>query len=215
MGLWDERVHRDATERWAILRGYPPKVAHTIGVVDNDVDNKKSWRTEPGTQYHFDRSLSMSLAGDTRIAKYIEHFKYAQDFCSVTEDDPQSAIQELGTSLHPYQDYVAHGDHNKWIKGSFKNIKDTHNYMSPLKGSTHFPDNPFLDAVNSPDHGREVGAALHMVSDGSATRDWALYRPGYQRLTLTLQMTMQALNSYRSYLVKSGGCKCKEYFGVK
>jgi hypothetical protein len=220
LGLWDTRIHRAATRRWALTAGYPGNAAQAVADADEAVDEKfgsTSYITEPGTQYHFDRSLSMGGSEDTRMTKYKEHLQKAKDLCTVSKgnDDPPAAAKQFGTSLHPYQDWVAHGDHNKRLLGSFSSVKDIHNYMSPVKGSTGFPDDPDLDAKGSPD-GRATLSVLHFVADKSGKiRDWADYERGHKRFQLTLTMSSSALNEFREYVRANGGCKCKKYFGVE
>ena len=114
LGLWNSDVHHDATKRWALHGGYPGTAAERVATADNDVDSRYSYITEPGTQYHFNRSLSMGTSEDSRMIQYREHLQMAQTACTVANgfDFPELAAWHLGTALHPYQDWVAHGDHN-------------------------------------------------------------------------------------------------------
>ena len=218
LGWWDTRIHRDATRRWALKAGYPADAAQAVADADEAVDEifgSTSYITEPGTQYHFDRSLSMGGSEDTRMTKYKEHLQKAKDLCTISKgnDDPSAAAKEFGTALHPYQDWVAHGDHNKRLFGSFTSLKDIHNATSPVEGSTAFPDDPGLDAKGSPD-GRPTLKVLHFVADKSGKiRDWADYEPGLKRYKLTYAMTSSALREFREYVRANGGCK--KYFGVE
>ncbi|MCX8155481.1 MAG: RHS repeat-associated core domain-containing protein, partial [Verrucomicrobiae bacterium] len=220
LGLWDETVDLHATLRWALKAGYPADAAQAVADADEDVDEilfSTSYIFEPGTQYHFDRSLSMDVRVDTRITKYKEHLDKAKDLCTISRgnDEPSAAAKQLGTGLHPYQDWMAHGDHNKRLLGSFSSLKDIHNAMSPAKGSKDFPDDPDLDAKGSPD-GRATFSVLHFVADKSGNiRDWADYERGHQRYQLTHSMSSSALHEFREYVRANGGCKCKTYFGVE
>ncbi len=220
LGLWDERIHLVATKMWAGMAKYPAEAAQAVANADNGVDEKfgpTSYITEPGTQYHFDRSLSMGSSEDTRMTMYKKHLKVAQDDCTIAlgKDDPEDAAKQLGTALHPYQDWVAHGDHNKRLLGSFQlDPRYIHNYLSPKKGSTGFPDDPALDANGSPD-GRATMSVLHFVVKGDKIFDWADYEPGHKRFALTYRMSSSALATYRAYVASNGGCKCKKYFGIK
>jgi len=87
--------------------------------------------------------------------------------------------------------------------------------MSPVKGSTGFPDDWNLDAKGSPD-GRATLSVLNFVpADNGNIRDWADYEPGHKRYQLTHSMSSSSLNEFREYVRANGGCKCKKYFGVE
>jgi len=218
--LWNADVHLEATRRWAIHARYPGVAASRIADADNAVDEwygPTSFVTEPGSQYHFNRSLSMGAPEDTRMIKYKHHFQVAQTFCTIAKgfDFPEFAAWQLGTALHPYQDWVAHGDHNYYLLGSFEfKLEYRHNYMSPTRRSYNFPDDVDLDAKGSPD-GRAILPVLHLVSKDGKTFDYADYERGHKRYQKTHSMSSTALTEFRDYVRANGGCKCRRYFGVE
>jgi RHS repeat-associated protein len=220
LGMWNADVHRDGTRRWAIAAGYPGIAANRVAEADNAVDEwfgPTSFVTEPGTQYHFNRSLSMGTSEDTRMIQYKKHLQTAQTFCTIAKgfDYPEFAAWQLGTALHPYQDWVAHGDHNYYLLGSFElKLEYRHNYMSPARKSYNFPDDTGLDAKGSPD-GRPTLSVLHLVSRDGKTFDYADYERGQKRIRKTHSMTSAAFTEFRDYVKANGGCKCKRYFGVE
>ena len=108
------------------MRATQGKRRFRVSDADEAVDAKTgttSYITEPGTQYHFNRSLSMGTGRDTRMIKYDEHMAKAKAFCTAARgfDYPFVAAWELGTALHPLQDWMAHGEHNYYLRACFKN----------------------------------------------------------------------------------------------
>ena len=219
LGLWNSNVHRDGTRRWAVIAGYPGVSASRVAEADHAVDEffgSTSYVTEPGTQYHFDRSLSMGTSEDTRMLKYKQHLQTAQTFCTIAKgfDFPEFAAWQLGTALHPYQDWVAHGDHNYYLLGSFQyRLEYRHNYSSQARRSYNFPDDTDLDAKGSPD-GRPTLSVLRLVSKDGKTFDYADYERGQKRIRKTHTMSSAALTGFREYVKANGGCNCRRYFGV-
>jgi len=91
----------------------------------------------------------------------------------------------------------------------------THNAMSPqhtFGSPADYPDTSWLDAVGRPD-GRPAGQAMHVINN--AGMDYAIFTPGIRRWTLTKRLTDNALMEFQNYVRANGGCKCKQYFGVK
>ena len=212
LGLWNADIHHAATKRWAIAGGYPETAAEAVGAADESVDGLGVGGTGPvpwgDLSYHFNRNLNGG--GDSRLLHWVEHDGKARALCAKTVDNPTAAAQQLGISLHPLQDWVAHGDY--FIKSS--SILEIHNASSPSKYNvfgtpTDYPDSPGLDAVGSSD-GRAAGAAMHYIGG----HDYAIYKRGTERLKLTKTKTDNALNSFRNYIKVNGGCNCKKYFGV-
>lgn len=118
---------------------------------------------------------------------------------------------QLGTALHPLQDWVAHGEFGMHMDS----IYVVHNSFSPQKefGSPgDYPDMTWLDAVGSPD-GRAAGAAMHYI--GSSVIDYAIFTPGIRRWKLTKQLTDSALAEFLGHVRNYGGCQCEKYFGVQ
>ncbi|NCC60833.1 MAG: RHS repeat-associated core domain-containing protein [Verrucomicrobiae bacterium] len=231
LGLWNEDIHLFETLNWASQSGYPPTAAWNIGMANNGVDGGWSggglgWNPFIGDQsYHFNRSLSGGL--DTRIKHHVEHLQNAKDLCTwPQEDSPVEAAEQLGISLHPLQDWFAHGDYG--IQDIF-GIYDIHNSHSPQTefGSPgDYPDDPSLDAIGST-NGRPAGKALKrgyineigMPYPGAYVtipvyREWAEYKKGNMRITLTQKETKVTLRDFRSHVKKHGGPCCRKYFDV-
>lgn len=218
IGLWGTDVHLDATTRWAGESGYPSLAARTLGESDESVDGKglsqgKSFYPWAGDQsYHFDRNLGKGK--DSRIKHYEEHLAHAKIVCSRPLDDPDTAVEELGIALHPYQDWVAHGEYGIYNDGQIWSI---HNAGSPQRtwgDPSNYPDMTQLDAVQGPG-GRAAGWAMHYeVTFIGTVREYAIYKFGYRRLSMTHKMTTDALVDFRAFVRAYGDCRCKEYFGV-
>jgi RHS repeat-associated protein len=118
MGLWGSDVHKE-TVLWARELRYPGDAATAIGDADVAVDAISggiSWAPWIGDQsYHFNRNMS---GEDSRLQHNAVHMRKAQNACTMRagRDDPEEAARQLGTALHPLQDWVAHGDFfNKWV----------------------------------------------------------------------------------------------------
>lgn len=220
LGLWGSNIHEVATKRWAKDLSYPDKAAGKIGEADDAVDGGitgggTGWAPWGDQSYHFDRNLGNGT--DTRLQHYNDHLKKAVDACSGTKDDPDTAVKELGTALHPLQDWVAHGEYGYHTTG---NIWRVHNSLSPqtyFGDQSSYPDDITLDAIGSSD-GRAAGAAMHVVNDGNgnAIGEYANYTHGSKRHMLTLQKSKDALNSFRNQIRNDKSkCKCRDYFGIQ
>lgn len=223
-GLWGADVHYDYTRQWAQFAcDYPNLAAVAVAAADEAVDGPQPggigyfpWGDQ---SYHFNRSTG---GEDSRLKHTSEHFRTAEDNCtwSKRNDNPEEAAKQLGTALHPLQDWVAHGDYFIHYQGA---IMEVHNVTSPQElpsgwpDKTSLPDTTWLDAVGSPD-GRAAGAAMHLVTSditGAQRSEYAIYTYGTRRLNLTGQLTREKLDSFRSYVKEHGGCKCKKFFGVQ
>lgn len=219
LGLWGPNVHHIATRDWAQGLGYPSDAAEAIGLADEAVDHgSTSFLPIRGDQrYHFDRNQGVGI--DSRMQRYQMHLEAAQAACTATIDDPTMAAAQLGTALHPYQDWVAHGEYGIYDDG---NIWETHNWRSPQDETwgevTSYPDNVRLDAVNGPD-GRPAGMGMHVIlaNMGLSVREFAVYQPGTRRISLTRDMTTGTLKEFRDYVRNNAvpACKCRKYFGVE
>lgn len=226
-GLWAKDIHYTATKQWSMQPDpgpkFPKKAAKAIARANHSVDNiKKRGGTGPvpwgDYSYHFNRNLD-DWSNDTRRINFMNHFTNAKRCCLRGIDNPEEAAEELGTSLHPLQDWVAHGDYGKYDRDD---IFVVHNSMSPDDPEGKFPDDPDLDALNGP-YGRPAGNAMiwseyKSIKDGKTQTKmlgYAIYVKGHHRRSLTRRMTHSALNGFRVWVEFQGGCKCREYFGIK
>lgn len=208
-GLWGELIHYYATRAWAGRQGYPAQTADVVGRADNAVDG---WGAGPwpgpggNLGYHFNRNRNGGL--DSRLQHAGEHIGRARAACSGERDEPQEAAVQLGTALHPLQDWVAHGDY--FIRVDL--IRWFHNTCSPQRNfgdPSGYPDNPDLDDANSFD-GRPTSMTYLPNGDSHAT-----YRPGHARLAMTRRATETVLRDFREFVRVNGGCNCRRYFGVE
>lgn len=220
LGLWGRDIHELATVRWAKALGYPNHAAKAIGAANEAVDHgRKNWMPIWGDQsYHFDRNRGVGK--DTRIEHYENHFKLAKEACTTPKDDPLTAARQLGTALHPYQDWVAHGDYGFTDEGAIwpDGIHNKHSPQAATWGDVaSYPDNPMLDAIGGP-NGRPAGSAIRtvMINFGMSVREFAIYQPGTQRYKFTKNMTEATLHDFRNHVQRSAipNCKCIKYFGL-
>jgi hypothetical protein len=155
---------------------------------------------------------------------------------SAGRDDPKEAARQLGTALHPLQDWVAHGDFFiKWV-GPVTAAHNMHS-LQPGVNKIKVVDDVKYDAVLpdgsiAPD-GRPAGAAMRYynlprprgVKPGEAPSgqgmlvDWAEFRnvgeANSLRVKKTKELTEGDLKSFQDHVRANGGCKCKRYFGVE
>ena len=213
LGLWWSNVHHDATKRWAVADGYPSDAAETIATWDELVDHgiNAPWPILGDQSYHFNRNRFGGL--DTRLVHYANHLATAKLFCTASRgyDLPAPAAMQLGTGLHPLQDWVAHGDFGMHMDS----IYVVHNSFSPQKefgDPGDYPDMTWLDAVGTPD-GRATSAVIHVINN--AGFDYARFEPGIKRWTRTKQLTDSAFAAFLGHVRNFGGCQCKKYFGVQ
>jgi RHS repeat-associated protein len=218
-GLWGTLVHLTKTRVWAERVLYPSTAASAVAAADEAVD---SGATSPmpifGDQsYHFNRNLNGGP--DTRIGLFYYHFKRAKIACHPAMDNPETAAKELGTSLHPLQDWVAHADYAMKNTGSIWTIHNSRSPQDEFGNPGGYPDDVTLDVVGSPD-GR---ASRPYIIDVLYTKDregngpfrytdFAYYEKGFKRYNLTRVMTIEELKEYQWYVRANGGCKCKKYF---
>ena len=240
LGLWDSGVHKDRTIVWAMALKYPEDAATAIGNADAAVDGGrigwgKGWAPWIGDQsYHFNRNMG---GGDTRLQHNAEHMGEAQSACTASagRDDPKEAARQLGTALHPLQDWVAHGDFFITWAGP---VTAAHNMYSRQRGvnKVKVVDDVNYDAVLpdgsiAPD-GRPAGMAMRyyhipppaikrgeVPSGPGMLVDWAEFKhvgeANSLRVKKTKELTEGDLKSFQDYVRANGGCKCKKYFGVE
>lgn len=230
LGQWGRDVHLIGTRIWAMAIGYPPIAAEAIAAADNEVDGVlsgtgflPSW-IYGDQSYHFDRPWG---GPDSRLVHRDEHYQNALHSCSdsLHQDNPTNAAMELGISLHPAQDYYAHGDYGRTATGA--NITVGHNSNAP--GSTRlagrsgaledYPDDTALDALNSVT-GRPDQSEGALGGEGKnylgSNYEWYVYEFGRKRVTATVLATQGELSNYRTYLRARAKncCMCLRYFGV-
>ena len=230
-GLWGGDVHNKGcklgnTVDWATGVGYPQAAANAVGVADEAVDGWGGYLPIWGDQsYHFNRNFG--VGADSRLQRFAEHLIKAKDACNwvrLHNDDPDEAAKQLGTALHPLQDWVAHGDYGRTDDVYNGGTWIVHNSPSPqtslfAEGKTdvsNYPDDPELDALYGPD-GRPAGPAIlyTLAWHGfSGDREYAIYVHGRQRINLTKEQSETALTGFRAFVMQAGGCKCRKYFGI-
>jgi len=227
LGLWGDDVHNGGTRGWARAAGMPNSGANLIGKWDAKVDQiyKPGNISEDTWAWHFDRSIG---GKDSRMKIFEQYFQGAKDLCNwraYNQDDAQGAAISLGMSLHPLQDWVAHGDFNRrrkdeaWQIFGWKfpeNRHYWHNWDSPLimANSSGQPDKPGMDAMSA--DGRPTKDVLRFgtkLTNGDQTY-WAVFKPGSARINLTQQRTMTYLWEFMDFVrVNSDPCgKCKKLF---
>ena len=218
LGLWNSDIHHDATREWAQFAcDYPNPAAEAVATADNGVDGLGIGGTGPvpwGDQsYHFNRNTYVGI--DSRLQHWAAHAKNARNACTASRvnANPEESARQLGISLHPLQDLVAHGDYG--INNKRVWILDKHNWMSPQKdyGSPgDYPDTTYLDADGP--NGRATSGVMQ-YRFGNDEWNYAIYKPGTQRINLTGTKTKSALTGFRNYVKVNGGCRCKKYFNAQ
>jgi hypothetical protein len=235
LGLWHANVHRDLTRELALDLGYSLYGGAWIGLADNQVDsvwNPMTGLTDDNWQYHFDRSTG---GMDTRLVKAEEWRVTAFDLCDWVHkgnDDSVGAAQAMGYSLHPAQDYVAHGDYNRkvdlpnpsaWPPGFLGRYRlhMYHNWDAPGSGTANasLPDDIEKDALVAPDFttptgdGRPLrgtagnGMSVGTTCVGAGTTYWTKYTVGTKRKKLTENITKVRLIKFQQH-VRENGLKC-------
>jgi RHS repeat-associated protein len=210
LGEWGPDIHREATTRWAKTLKYSKISAEAIGDADEKVDSGGAPLTNWG--YHFDANYGAGK--DSRLENHDTHVTNAIDACrcAMGNDDPLKAVNELGTALHPLQDWVAHADYfvDKTIPR-----RVIHNAGSPQTAfgpsPSKYPDDWLLDVDGSPD-GRAVTATLHPTTFMKMKSEYAIYRKGSSRYRMKHTMTTASLSQFYDFVARHGGCRCRLYF---
>ncbi len=228
LGMWGSDVHRDMTAAWAVSINYPSVAANAIGGADNAVDYGPTSPLPPslpyigGDQsYHFNRPWNDAV--DSRIKHSADLLKIAQNHCSDNSsfasvvDKPEIAVVALGMSLHPLQDYYAHGDFGRYTKGD---ILSPHNIGSPqylfgLSLPVNYPDDPTLDSYGPDGRPAGVYGKQFVVQYTWVTGEYARFKSGSLRITKTKSVTINELKGFQQYLkTQKKCCKCLDYFGI-
>ena len=218
-GLWGTDVHLYSTERWAIQVGYPGTAASLVAQSDEAVDGGATgggngfapWGDQ---SYHFDRNRGVGV--DTRKQHFSDHFRSAIEDCNGLKDDPITSAKELGTSLHSYQDWIAHGDYGFNTTGSIWRVHNSLSNQTGFGDPSGYPDDTRLDAVGGVD-GRASGAAMHVIynNKGVPIGEIAVYTRGNIRYRKTNEMTKDVLSQFLEAIKKvKNNCKCRKYFGI-
>jgi hypothetical protein len=220
MGLWGSDIHYQETSNWAEMVQYPQEAAHTVGSGDEGIDYGRT-RPAPGVgdlSWHF--NTNRAGEEDSRIVHYRIQLDLAKQACG-SFDMPAEAAKNVGRALHPYQDWVAHGDYFEHMRY----VESIHNQYSPqweFGSPSDYPDNPALDAIESPD-GRPAGQAIRLRRvvirppygfPYEEYYQYAIYGPGIHRYLMTEQLTKRTLYEFREWVRVYGNCKCKKYFGI-
>jgi hypothetical protein len=218
-GQWGKDVHLVYTSIWAEDVGIKTEGADLIGENDHKVDGNGwfgFWSEIGGTgpmpwqdqSYHFNRNLAVGQP-DSRLVHSNRHFIKALELCTWSggsgKDEAVRSSEAVGASLHPLQDWVAHGDYgirnngNVWVK---------HNDGGPLVSGVSgdawkYPDMITLDAVGGDAFGRAVGdvttgGALTFTSPwhASSATATAVYTFGSLRFNRTKDLSVSSLNSF-------------------
>ena len=152
--------------------------------------------------------------------------KLACDWVANRKDDWETAVFELGEGLHPMQDWVAHGDFNRYIETPqmsnvwwpFNQLEYAHNWFSDQEldvGSTAVVDRRDYDVVNGPDGRATIGNMRLMKTRSNGDKLYmATFVKGSRRLELTKTMTIGAIQEFQRFVEqRSKSCgKCREHF---
>jgi RHS repeat-associated protein len=219
-GLWNTDVHRDMTTQWANGLGISSGTASAIGIADDAIDTIFPPDNLPLTNtkfsWHFNRSTT---GGDSRLEHRDKVVKTAQTFCTGDMDDPVNAARFLGYALHPTQDWVAHGDFDRWQEAPSLTLSwyDSTDYLYYVHNWLHGrkkPDNPKLDS-DGPDGRATIGVMrlTTTLSNGDRTY-WANFHTGSLRITKTKQLTEEVLSAFQSYVrANAKACgRCRQAF---
>jgi RHS repeat-associated protein len=210
IGLWNADVHFGRTAQWAGDQGISYPLSYNIGIVDAAIDDTYptwSWTQPPSDRnwsWHFNRSRNGNPADDSRLKHQDEELTRAQHECTNPTDSAYNAAAYLGRALHPAQDWVAHGDFNRWTETPSLSINSLHYWHNwDADGgwwSAKQPDKPGLDAVGV--DGRADMSVLHLgttLSNGDMTF-WTRFHPGGTRIRRTEQLTKEFLAQFQDFV---------------
>ena len=225
LGMWGNDVHQGLTTKWASETGIAPQTAIVIGREDDHVDTlwDPAIISDITWGWHFNRAIT----GDTRFENRDNMLKQARYFCRSDTDKADLAAIFVGQSLHPEQDWVAHGDYNRreetpTLRGVVGLEKRWywHNwgYGPWLNGSTSMPDETWRDADGSYD-GRATMFAFngsrggHHQLSNKDTVYWVSYHYGHERINMTRERTILLLQQFQAYVkMQKYACKCRCQF---
>ena len=236
LGFWGSDIHNLKTATWAFSLNYSIDASKAIGAATEAVDDTFGTTSPYPTgdpSYHFDRPWE---GEDSRLVHKRKHFANAKGFCKKGGfevfdksgkiirqfESVTNAVKELGLSLHPAQDWVAHGDYGKYVHGP---LFYWHNIVSPqtdFGAPQYYPDDPTLGAESA--DGRPAGNVMYPKvshwalfilgwSDFIEQPVYTFYRKGNKRYNLTKDITIDELNKLKDLLLSSlATYECRCYF---
>ncbi|HON07223.1 MAG TPA: RHS repeat-associated core domain-containing protein [Verrucomicrobiota bacterium] len=216
LGLWDSKVHNDKTLQWATKGLKMPwcgaaRIAYEDNGTDNEYDPTLHF-TDEVWSWHFDRS---SGGEDSRNAHTRIELSRAKMYCLSSLDNWEAAAVFLGRALHADQDWVAHGDFNRWLEAPniakakvFEKLDYAHNTLTPIQGQGGGTvDNPDFDADGP--NGRPTIDVL-IRAKKTSTGDQLFYtrfHQGHQRVQFTEQRTKDLLSEFMDH-IRTYGKRC-------
>jgi RHS repeat-associated protein len=203
-GLWGEDIHHVATARWARQSDFIDVSAEDIGMKDDAVDGLRSgtgpWTYIGDQSYHFNRNYGGGR--DSTLDHYKNHLKKTKEACSAANDDPSTAVNELGRAFHPLQDWVAHCDYGFDQPNTVTKVHNDHSSQTEFGLPTwKYADDPLLDAL-TPD-GRPTKKVLKPNLTPSGTFYYTIYVRGNMRFITTMNKTKAGLSEFLSYVKQS------------
>ena len=126
----------------------------------------------------------------------------------------------MGYALHPLQDFVAHGDFNRWRESPYASsairdsIKYIHNTLTPQAGRGYNSvDDPNLDSEGS--DGRATFSVLQFATITSVGDwlFWARFNPGTSRIQFTERITLNRLREFMEH-VRQNAAPCGQCYNA-
>jgi len=198
-GLWGEDTHSGQTAQWATGVGFKSDVAAEIGKADNNVDadlptnclwpDNASWHFD--SPAHLPNRIMPFNPSDSRHLHFIR--KLSESSVDCWKGNCNDSAKNLGRSLHPLQDYYAHGN---WETLGVRPHPDW--YDDPTKDSRHGTDGVPV---------RERDDHLRRSSLGGFDIDSLGPQAGSRRITATEQHTKWALKMW-IVLTWNDPCPC-------
>jgi RHS repeat-associated protein len=198
-GLWGEDTHSGRTAQWATGVGFKSDVAAEIGKADNNVDTDPSTNclSPENASWHFDSPAHLPNRimpfnpSDSRHLHFM--WKLTESSVDCWKGNCDDSAKNLGRSLHPLQDYYAHGN---WDTQRVRLHPDW--YDDPTKDSRHGTDGVPVRERDDPRRRWAVGG-FDIDSLGP--------QAGSRRITATEQHTKWALTMW-IVLTWNDPCPC-------